>query len=108
MAREQETKDLLAGRKKAQGWRDQLGGDQAEEPQDSEPTLSPKKKKSKYKRKTYLMTDDLISRIETQAEKAGVGINEMNRYLLTVALDMVEQGELEVEVQMVNKRTLGV
>lgn len=59
-------------------------------------------------RKTYLMTDDLIRRVERQAEAAGVGINEMNRYLLALALDLVESGEHEIQVTTVTRRTLGV
>jgi hypothetical protein len=54
------------------------------------------------------MTDELIQRVEVQAEKAGVGVNEMNRYLLTLALDLVDRGEHEIQVQTIGKRTLGV
>ena len=59
-------------------------------------------------RKTYLMTPELIRRVQRQADEAGVGINEMNRYLLALALDLVESGEHEIQVTTVTRRTLGV
>lgn len=69
---------------------------------------APSETSPRLMRKTYLMTDDLIRRVERQAEAAGVGINEMNRYLLTVALDLVESGQHEIQVTTVTRRTLGV
>lgn len=104
MASKKETKNLLTGKQKAQGWRDQF----VDEQQQAEPAAVAEKTTPRYRRKTYLMTDELIQRIEVQAEKARVGINEMNRYLLTMALDLIENGEHEVQVQTVQKRTLGV
>jgi len=73
-----------------------------------EQAAAPSKNSPRLMRKTYLMTDDLIRRVERQAEAAGVGINEMNRYLLTVALDLVESGQHEIQVTTVTRRTLGV
>ena len=104
MARKKDSKDLLTGREKVQGWRDQFADGKSSE-SESDPT---RKSSPKYRRKTYLMTDELIERIEAQADKANVGINEMNRYLLTVALDLVESGKHEVQVQTIQKSTLGV
>jgi hypothetical protein len=104
VAKKTDTKGLLTGKPKAQGWRDQFVDGQQEEPDvsvDRKATL-------RYRRKTYLMTDELIRRIETQAKRKGVGVNEMNRYLLTLALDMVESGKHEIPVQTVEKHTLGV
>ena len=69
---------------------------------------APSKNSPRLMRKTYLMTDVLVRRVERQAEAAGVGINEMNRYLLTVALDLVESGQHEIQVTTVTRRTLGV
>jgi len=90
----------LTGKQKTLGWRDQF-----EEATPIEPEVQGK---LRYKRKTYLMTDELIRRIETQAEHAGVGVNEMHRYLLTIALTQIESGKYEIEVQTIAKRTLGV
>ena len=68
MAKKKETKDLLTGKQKPQGWRDQFtDGQQEKEPAPATRQKSP----PTYRRKTYLMTDELIQRIELQAEKAG-------------------------------------
>jgi hypothetical protein len=104
VAKKTDTKGLLTGKPKAQGWRDQFVEGQQEEPDVSDD----RKTALRYRRKTYLMTDGLIRRIETQAKRKGVGVNEMNRYLLTLALDMVESGKHEISVQTVEKHTLGV
>ena len=100
MAKKAQTKDLLTGKQKPQGWRDQFDGENTTE-------LTPASK-SPYRRKTYLMSDDLIRRIEVQAERADVGVNEMNRYLLSLALELVERGEHHIQVRTVTKHTLGV
>lgn len=104
MVRKTETKDLLTGKQRAQGWRDQF----EDAPSPELISSSHKKAPPRYKRKTYLMTDELIRRVESHAQKVGVGVNEMNRYLLTLALDLVERGEHEIQVKTVGKRTLGV
>lgn len=72
------------------------------------PSAPPAKATPRLLRKTYLMTPDLIRRVQRQAEEAGVGVNEMNRYLLTLALDLVESGQHEIQVTTVTRRTLGV
>lgn len=104
MAKKTDTKGLLTGKPKAQGWRDQF----AEVPQEEPDSTDDRKATLRYRRKTYLMTDELIRRIEVQAKRKGVGVNEMNRYLLTLALDLVESGKHEISVQTVEKHTLGV
>jgi len=72
------------------------------------PPAPPVKATPRLIRKTYLMTPELIRRVQRQADEAGVGVNEMNRYLLTVALDLVESGQHEIQVTTVERRTLGV
>jgi hypothetical protein len=104
VAKKNQTKDLLAGKSKPQGWKDQF----ETEPVAEEQKPSSKQAGVKYKRKTYLMSDDLIERIKAQAEKFGVGINETHRYLVSLALEQVEAGEHEPEIQEIKKRTLGV
>jgi hypothetical protein len=99
-----DTKGLLTGKPKAQGWRDQF----ADGPQEEPDLTEARKVTLRYRRKTYLMTDELIRRIETQAKQTGVGVNEMNRYLLTLALDLVESGNHKIPVHTVEKHTLGV
>lgn len=48
------------------------------------------------KRKTYLLTPRLIERIKRLADDEAVGVNELVRYLLTVAVDSVEAGDLDI------------
>ena len=72
------------------------------------PSAPPAKAAPRLIRKTYLMTPELILRIQRQAGEAGVGVNEMSRYLFTVALDLVESGAHEIQVTTVARRTLGV
>lgn len=50
----------------------------------------------KLKRKTYLLTQELIERIALLADQERVGINELVRFLLTEAVISVENGELEI------------
>jgi hypothetical protein len=95
-SRKKATADALA---RPAGWTDQIGG--AAEP-------APKKSKRKHKRKTYLMTDDLIARIEAFATAHDVGVNEAVRYLLITGLDAIETGDRQVKTQRVTKHTLGV
>lgn len=67
------------------------------------PTTTP----PKYKRKTYLMSDELIQRIEAIAETERVGINELHRYLVDLALTQIEDGTHTLETHSTQKRTLG-
>jgi hypothetical protein len=98
--------ELLTGATKPQGWREQFDSDGQ-----SEPAASQKRdtaRAGQFRRKTYLMSDDLIARIEKVAREQDVGINEMHRYLVMIALEAVEKGTHQIEIQVVNKRTLGV
>ena len=74
------------------------------------PSTDQRSKTDGYKRKTYLMTEDLIGRIEAQAQAHQVGVNEMARYCFELALSLMETGEHKPEVQEVtiSKRTLGM
>lgn len=75
----------------------------------SEPVKAPEKAE-RLKRKTYLMTDELIRRAETQAAAYQVGVNEMVRYCLDYALSLIEAGEHKPEAKevTVKKVTLNV
>lgn len=97
MAKRQSNADLLSGKVKPAGWQDQLAG----EP-DPEPTTPPR-----FKRKTYLMTEELIERVEAFAERHGVGINEALRFALIAGMNAIDAGQVEVKPTIV-KRTLGV
>ncbi len=78
------------------------------EKQDSPQLARKPKKRRKHQRKTYLMTDELIERIEAAAESYGVPVNEFHRYLCIVALDAIEGGNHEVEATPKTTYTLGV
>jgi len=85
------------------GWRDAITGPAQESPpqqapaQAEEESRSPSKRRTgRLQRKTYLLTPGLIDRIATLAEEEQVGINELVRYLLRSALEMVEEGELPI------------
>lgn len=85
------------------GWESQFG-DQQQQPK----TPTKGKKRGKLKRKTYLMTDELIERIEAFAEAHSVGINEAVRYLILTGFDAIETGDRDVKTQTVQRNTLGV
>ena len=66
--------------------------------------ITPAKTKSaSYIRKTYLVTPELIERIKSTSIREQVGQNELVRYLLTWALDRLDEGDhnLPVEVEQV-------
>jgi len=71
-----------------------------------EPEKTPKPE-PKFKRKTYLMTDELITRIEAIAEAENVGINELHRYLVDLALTQIEDGTHKLKTHSTRRRTLG-
>lgn len=96
-SRKQSNKDLLSGKAKPAGWQEQF----ASEP-DPAPTTVPR-----FKRKTYLMTDELIERVEAFAERHGVGINEALRFALIAGMNAIDAGQVEVK-PVIAKRTLGV
>ena len=61
-------------------------------------------------KKSYVLTPEIVRRVAEQAEAHGVGVGEMARYLLTFAMDQIDSGvhEIPVEVEVVEKRSLGV
>lgn len=71
------------------GWKQQIA-----------PAVIPDKKET-YTRKTYLVTPELIERVKVTAEREQVGQNELLRYLLTWALDQLDDGhhQLPIEVE---------
>lgn len=85
------------------GWRDAITGparDSAPEPEreESQPQQrqQAQQRSSRLKRKTYLLTPELIEHVADLAETERVGINELVRYLLRASLEMVEAGELPI------------
>ncbi|MCB0094168.1 MAG: hypothetical protein KDE46_00555 [Caldilineaceae bacterium] len=109
MARKRRSNEIsaaLTGTEPSHSWKNQFS--------ESVPAVQPaaneqRSKTDGYKRKTYLMTEDLIGRIEEQAQTHSVGVNEMARYCFDLALSLMESGQHKPEVQEVTikKRTLG-
>lgn len=86
MARKKDLGSKLSG--KPAGWQEQVTGRSTpQEPPSEEPA------KPTYLRKTYLMTPELVQRIEELAATERVGINELVRHLLDVSLTQIERGE---------------
>lgn len=71
-----------------------------EEPKDDERT--------KLKRKTVLMSDELSDRIKAVAEANKVGINELTRYCIVTTLDKIESGKHEIQGRQVTVLKLDV
>ena len=54
---------------------------------------------SLLQRKTYLLTPQLIVRVQTLAARERVGVNELVRYLLAYAVDEIETGRHVIPTQ---------
>ena len=104
--RAKDLSEKLAGEQKpTAGWLDQVGGGQPE------PDDEPEKDSARagvYKRKTFLITDEIEERIRALADREHVGQNELVRYLLTWSLSQIESGKHRLPAEPVEKRTLGV
>lgn len=96
-SKKQQTTDAL----KPKGWANQFGD--APTPTDQE-----KPKGGPLKRKTYLMTDDLITRLDATAKQYNIGINELVRYLCKHGLDELDTGTNKLPVRVVTTYTLDV
>ena len=96
--------EKLAGETKpASGWLDQVGVVQPEPPTEKESARA-----GVYKRKTFLITDEIEERVRMLADREHVGQNELVRYLLTWSLSQIESGKHRLPAEPVEKRTLGV
>lgn len=63
-------------------------------------------KAGEFVRKTYLLTPDMVQRVEALAKQERVGINELVRYLLDAALTKIEAGDVSLEKKPVQQYTL--
>jgi hypothetical protein len=109
--RKQELADKLGGDgqvPRRPGWRDTITlGRGTPEPPEPEPEPEPasrRRNRGRYKRKTYLIPPEMIAHIEEVADQERVGINELVRFLLGTALDMVEDGQLEIPTRPARRR----
>ena len=102
------------------GWRDTIGPPPAQVPQrgESVPVHASRtaghgkqeeseENPNKLKRKTYLLTQDLIERIATLADEERVGINELVRFLLTEAVIAIENGDMEIPTEPAKRQISG-
>lgn len=80
------------------GWRDAISGPARDEAQRAKEEQAPSRSQqgSPLRRKTYLLTPELIEHVAALADAERVGINELVRFLLRSSLDMVEGGELQI------------
>ena len=93
-SKKQQTAEAL----KPKGWQNQFGEEQP--PPKETPKSGP------LKRKTYLMTDDLIARLDATAKGHGIGVNELVRYLCKHGLDELDTGTHKLPVRAVTTYTL--
>jgi hypothetical protein len=102
--RAKDLSEKLAGETKpASGWLDQVGIVPPEPPAEKESARA-----GVYKRKTFLITDEIEERVRLLADREHVGQNELVRYLLTWSLSQIENGKHRLPAEPVEKRTLGV
>ena len=102
--RAKDLSEKLAGESKpASGWLDQVGTVQPE-PGGAHDSA----RAGVYKRKTFLITDEIEERVRLLADREHVGQNELVRYLLTWSLSQIESGKHRLPAEPVEKRTLGV
>jgi hypothetical protein len=76
-----------------QSWEAQAGQSLRAETQEPEQEPEEKDLSEKLQRKTFLVTQALIDRINRVATTHSVGQNEMVRYLLDWSLEQVESGQ---------------
>ena len=93
MSKRQETIDIFGG--KLSG----IGSVGAQKQQ-------PASKAGRYYRKTYLLTEDLISLVKQVANQHRVGHSELVRWALQTILDEVEEGAREITVTVEEKRVI--
>lgn len=96
--KKQQTADALLP--KAKGWETQLGVNPPAKPAEED--------KGALKRKTYLLSDELIKRLDDTAKAHGVGVSELLRYLITHSLNQVDNGTHKLPVKVVTTYTLDV
>jgi hypothetical protein len=103
--RAKDLSEKLAGEQKpTAGWLDQVGIGQPE----PDATEKDSARAGVYKRKTFLITDEIEERVRLLADREHVGQNELVRYLLTWSLSQIESGKHRLPAEPVEKRTLGV
>lgn len=99
---------LTSERKARPGWEDTVDGPHGAPAETRRPAFVKQEPEpepaNKLKRKTYLLYPDMIEEIEAIAEQERVGINELVRYLLGVALDQLYHQELDIPTKPDRRR----
>lgn len=99
---------LTPGRKTRPGWEDTVTGSPGASAETRRPAFIQREPEpvptNKLKRKTYLFYPDMIEEIEAIAEQEHVGINELVRYLVGVALDQLYHQELDIPTKPDRRR----
>ena len=92
MARREETVDIFGGKLRGIG---SVGKRE-----------KPTSRAGRYYRKTYLLTEDLIARVEQVANGHQVGLSELVRWALETVLEEVENGQREIPVTVEEKHVI--
>jgi hypothetical protein len=92
MARREETVDIFGGKLRGIG---SVGKKE-----------KPASKAGRYYRKTYLLTEELIARIEQVANDHQVGLSELVRWALETVLDEVENRQREIPVTVEERHVI--
>jgi hypothetical protein len=109
VARKRDLTNKLTSDTERPGWRQAINPtvSQRYEPEPVQPVQqTPKRSRSSIRRKTYLLNDELITRIEALAERERVGINELVRHLLSESVAMVESREWELQTKPDKRRII--
>lgn len=103
MARKKDLAGKLQGQESTTpnrpGWRETITAGQA-----PLPPINEEEPANKLKRKTYLIRAGMIDHIEDLAQQERVGINELVRFLLSAAIDQVEDGTLVIPTKPGKRR----
>ncbi|HRW04466.1 MAG TPA: hypothetical protein P5121_05205 [Caldilineaceae bacterium] len=60
---------------------------------------APEVKDQKWKRKTYLLNEELIERHKKKADELGIQINELLRYIMEEGLNRLDSGEWKLDLE---------
>lgn len=108
MARKRDLASKLSGEAPPTGrpgWMETINPQVGQVPVTPPPPAEPvRKPRNRIRRKTYLLSGDLIERIEALADQERVGINELVRFLLAEAITQVEAGDLTIPTRPAKRR----
>lgn len=109
MAKRKELSNKLSGKitkKDAPGWRDMIPKSEDSSGKQSVSKRSADLNDEKKVRKTYYLRGTTITRIQELAEQERVGISDFVEYALTRFLDMLDEGEIQMETKVKEVREI--